>query len=138
METEEKKSAIQAPGVIQLERKGNNYIMSVAKNGELFTHEQIDSIPLGDEVYVGLFVCSHDKNVKEKVSMHNVRIVTPVWPGFVQYTDYLGSMLEILDLQTTNTGYCCRRQSSVLEHREWNYYRAISCWRGQRASCPRG
>ena len=103
METEEKKSSILAPGVIQLERKGNNYIMSVAKNGELFNSEQIDSISLGEEVYVGLFVCSHNKNIKERVRINNVRIVTPVWPGFVQYTDYLGSMVEILDVQTATS-----------------------------------
>lgn len=103
METEEKKSAVQAPGVIQLERKGNSYLMSVAKNGELFSTEQIDSIELGDDVYVGLFVSSHNKNIKEKVSIHNVRIVTPVWPGFVQYTDYLGSLVEILDVHTAKS-----------------------------------
>lgn len=103
LETEEKKSTITGPDVIQLERKGNRYIMSVAKEGELFTSEEIDSILLGDDVFVGIFVCSHNKDVIEKVNFYNTRIVVPTGQGFVAYRDYLGSMLEILDIQTAKS-----------------------------------
>jgi hypothetical protein len=38
---EEKRSAITAPDVIQLERRGNTYIMSVARFGDPFTKTQL-------------------------------------------------------------------------------------------------
>ncbi|MGZ3767429.1 MAG: hypothetical protein ACXVA2_22385, partial [Mucilaginibacter sp.] len=52
--TEEKKSALTGAGIIQLERKGNTYTMSVAHKGETFVTEKIDDLDLGDEVYVGI------------------------------------------------------------------------------------
>jgi len=88
--------------VIQLERKGNTYIMSVARNGELFTTEQMD-LNLGDDVYIGLFVCAHNNTVSEKATFNNVRIVSPAPATLVPYKDYLGSQLEILDVATDNS-----------------------------------
>jgi Tol biopolymer transport system component len=76
--------------------------MSVAKNGELFISKQID-VDLGDDVYVGLFVCAHNASVYEKAAFHNVRIITPAWPTLVPYRDYLGSQLEILDVASGNS-----------------------------------
>jgi hypothetical protein len=61
---------------------------------------QISDLPLGDEVYVGLFLCSHNPDVVEKVIFRDVRIVRPAKDGFVPYRDYIGSLLEILDLET--------------------------------------
>jgi hypothetical protein len=49
---------------------------------------------------VGLFLTSHNPDVVEQVEFSNVRIVAPEWPGLQQYRDYLGSHLEILDLET--------------------------------------
>ena len=56
--TEEKKFELKKADVVQLERRGNTYIMSVARFGEPFVTQQIDDIDLGDEPYVGLFVCA--------------------------------------------------------------------------------
>src|SRR6266851_6841354 len=64
--TEEIKSKVTAPDVVQLERKGKTYVMSVAPFGEPFVTEQVSEIALGDDLYVGLFVCSHNNNVMEK------------------------------------------------------------------------
>jgi Tol biopolymer transport system component len=55
---------------------------------------------LGDEVYVGLFVCSHNNNVVEKAAFRDVRITVPAKDDFVPYRDYIGSNLEILDVQS--------------------------------------
>src|SRR6266498_5907769 len=63
--TEEKISAVKAADVLQLERKGNTYTMSVARFGDPLAMEQISDLALGDEVYVGLYVCSHNKDVIE-------------------------------------------------------------------------
>ncbi|PWT92358.1 MAG: biopolymer transporter TolR [Blastocatellia bacterium] len=96
---EEKISSIKAPNVLQLERRGNRYIMSVAQFGETFTSDEV-SLDLGEEVYVGLFVCSHNKDVTEKAAFNNVRITVPANENFVPYRDYIGSNLEIMDVAT--------------------------------------
>lgn len=97
--TEEKKSTLTHADVIQLERKGNSYIMSVAHKGETFVSEKLDSLDLGDDVYVGIFICSHNADVTEKATFDNVRIVAPAGKNLVPYRDYLGSSVEILDVE---------------------------------------
>ncbi|HYG39377.1 MAG TPA: biopolymer transporter TolR [Cytophagales bacterium] len=98
--TEELKSKITGADVIQLERKGNTFIMSVAKFGDTFTRDTITDISLGDEVFAGLFVCAHNPDVAETGIFKNVRIVIPAKESLVPYKDYLGSKLEILDIET--------------------------------------
>ena len=101
--TDEKKFELTAADIIQLERKGNTYTMSVARKGDLFVSQEITDIDLGDEVYVGLFICAHNPNVTEKAVFNNVRIVVPAPQGLVPYRQYLGSDIEILDLATQNS-----------------------------------
>lgn len=99
-EMEEKKLASSAPDFIQLERKGGRYIMSVALSGEPYKVQDLESVDLGDEVYVGLFICAHNKNVVEKAHFDNVRIIVPAKEGFVPYRDYIGSHIETFDVAT--------------------------------------
>jgi hypothetical protein len=100
--TEEKKSTLTHADVVRLERKGNRYYMSVAKNGELFVMDSVD-LDLGDDVYVGLFVCSHNNTVSETAVFHNVRITIPAPATLVPYRQYLGSQLEIMDVATATS-----------------------------------
>ncbi|HEY8187088.1 MAG TPA: hypothetical protein VIF64_13525 [Pyrinomonadaceae bacterium] len=97
--TEEVRSSLKAADVIQLERKGDNYIMSVAKFGDPFVSEQV-SLPLGDKLYVGLFICSHNKDLVEKAVFSDVRITVPAKESFVPYRDYIGSNLEVMEVGT--------------------------------------
>jgi TolB protein len=97
---EEKQFTISGPDVIQLERKGNQYIMSVAHFGEPFVTQQITDVELGDDVYVGMFICAHNKDVVEKVSFDNVRIIVPAKEDFVPYKDYIGSNIETMEVFT--------------------------------------
>jgi Tol biopolymer transport system component len=99
-ETEEVASSVKGPDVIELERKGSRYTMSVAHFGEPLTTTELPDLPLGDDVYVGLFLCSHDPEVTEHALFHDVRITRPAKEGFVPYQDYIGSRLEILDVAT--------------------------------------
>ena len=39
------------------------------------------TLDLGDDVYVGLFVCSHNATVSETAVFNNVRIVVPAANG---------------------------------------------------------
>ena len=96
---QEVKSTITSADVIQLERRGNMYIMSAARNGETFTLDSIQ-LDLGDAVYAGLFVCSHNAAITEKANFYNVRIVIPATSALVPYKQFLGSQLEVLNIET--------------------------------------
>ncbi len=99
-EVTERKSDVNAPDVIQLERRRSQYIMSVAKFGDPFITTEITEAGFDDEVYVGLFICSHNADVVEKAMFDNVRITVPVSSAYVPYRDYLGSRLETMDVST--------------------------------------
>jgi Tol biopolymer transport system component len=53
-----------------------------------------------DSLYAGLFVCSHNKDVTETAVFENVQIILPAPTDFRPYQDYIGSNMEILDVQT--------------------------------------
>jgi TolB protein len=97
---EEKQFEIKGPDVVQLERKGNEFIMSVAHFGETFVTQEISNVNFDGDVYVGLFVCAHNKDVIEKATFENVRIVVPAPKDLVPYKEYLGSHIETMDVIT--------------------------------------
>ncbi len=88
-----------APDVVQLERIGNTYIMSTAKYGQPLESTEIE-MNLRNEVFVGLGICSHNPDVVEKAIFKNVRIIKPVDPDYQPYRDYIGSHLEVMDVET--------------------------------------
>ena len=99
--------------VIQLERRGNTFIMSVARFGEPFT---VDAggrrSTSATRCTSGLFLCSHNPDVVEKAVFRNVRIIRPAKVGFVPYRDYIGSRLEILDVDSGHrAGHPQRRRA---------------------------
>ncbi|KAA2243616.1 biopolymer transporter TolR [Chitinophaga agrisoli] len=102
-QTEELKSSLTHADVIQLERKGTTYTMRVARYGEPFVTEKVTDLDLGDEVYVGLFVGSHNADVLETGVFRDVRITVPhkddTNPN-VRMT--LGSNLELLEVASGN------------------------------------
>ena len=97
--TEQVQSENKAPDVIQLERKGNWYIMSTAKFGEPFVTTHFSDVNLGDDVYIGIFLCSHNEEAVEKAIFKNVRIIIPAKDDFVPYRDYIGSHIEVMDIE---------------------------------------
>ena len=100
IDTEEKKFDLSAPDVVQLERRGDLFIMSAARSGQPFDTVQLEGITLGSSVYIGLFVCSHNPEVLETATFDNVRLVYPAGADLVPYHDYLGSHLEVMDIAT--------------------------------------
>ena len=98
-QTEEHRLKMKYANIIQLERKGNMYIMRAAVYGDTFETDTLKNIDLGDEVYVGLFVGSHNSDVVETGVFSNVRITVP-YNGIANQTTpmMLGSNLEILDV----------------------------------------
>lgn len=97
--TEQVRSTVTAPDFIQFERKGNDYIFSAARFGEPLVACRTN-LTLSDDVYIGLFLCSHNSNVVEKAVFRDVRLIRPAAANFVPYRDYIGSHLEILDVGT--------------------------------------
>ena len=98
-QTEEHKLKMTKANILQLERKGNLYIMRAAIYGQPFMTDTIAGIDLGDEVYVGLFVGSHDSDVLETGVFGNVSITVPFTgeaDGNTRMT--LGSNLELLEI----------------------------------------
>ena len=97
-QTEEHKLKMTKANILQLERKGNTYIMRAAIYGQTYTIDSITDINLGNDVYVGLFVGSHNADVVETGVFSNVRISVPAPATLVPYKQYLGSNLELLDV----------------------------------------
>lgn len=116
---EEIKSAIKGPDVIQLERKGRQYILSAAHFGEPYTVLQTSDVNLQDEVYAGLFICSHDKEIIEKVRFNNVRIIKPAKEDFVAYQQYIGSHIEVMDVADGQRQIIYTDQTNSLQAPNW-------------------
>jgi TolB protein len=98
--TDQVKLAVTGADVVQLERKGQTYKMSAARFGEPFETAGISDVALGDDVCVGLFVCSHNPDVVEKAVFSDVRLTIPAKDDFVPYRDYIGSDLEIMEIES--------------------------------------
>lgn len=86
--------------VLQFERRGGKFVFSAARYGEPFVSRELTNLDLGDEVYAGLFICSHSGETIEKALFHDVRLIQPAKPDFRPYHDFLGSVLEILDVHS--------------------------------------
>lgn len=84
--------------VIQLERSGNKYIMSFAEYGNDFQSVEVETADMINEVFAGIIIES--ENINESVIIQNVRIVEPAPADFRPYQDYLGSSLEIMEVET--------------------------------------
>ena len=89
--------------VIQFERRGTNFIFSAARFGDTFTSTNFSDIALPTNLYVGMFICAHNPKVKEEAIFRNVRVIRPARPNFVPYRDFIGSVLEILDVASGKT-----------------------------------
>ncbi|WP_223648939.1 TolB family protein [Hymenobacter psoromatis] len=96
--TEEVRAKMTHADIVQLERVGDVYTMRVAQYGQPFEVVQKTVAGLGDAVYVGLFVCSHNAEVRETAVFQDVRLSAPAPAGLVPYRQYLGSRLEVLDV----------------------------------------
>jgi TolB protein len=111
--TEETHLKADGPGVLQLERSGKKFIVSVARPGETFTTHDLEGVVLPEEVYVGIYICAHDNTLVEKGIFRNVRLIRPAAPGFRPYRDYIGSDIELLDVNTGVRKTIFRAEDSV-------------------------
>ena len=86
--------------IIQLERKGNTFIVRAAHPGEPF--EEISSKELQfmpEEVLAGIVIGSHDVDVMETAKVWNVRIDQPVAQGYNPNSDgWIGCRMETMNV----------------------------------------
>lgn len=68
-----------APQIIQLERSHDKYTMRVANWGEhLQVVGELKPLAMGEEVFAGIFISSHNEAVVEEAAVWNVRVDLPV------------------------------------------------------------
>jgi hypothetical protein len=99
-ETGEVHVTLDGSNVLQLERVGDRFTMSAAKFGDTYTTQGTDAAFMPGEVYVGIYICSHDNARVEKGIFRNVRLIRPAKPDFKPYRDYIGSEIELMDATT--------------------------------------
>ena len=66
--------ALAGADFVQLERKGNTLTVTIRTLGKPATRKEVSAIELGDEIYVGLFLCAHDPAAVEHASFRDVRL----------------------------------------------------------------
>lgn len=98
--TAETKTEILSPEFIQIERKGDNYIVRVSKNNEPLITVAEKQFNLGEEIIAGMFICSHDVDVVESAKFWNVRLEVPATDGVNGYQNPSPSRLEIVDIES--------------------------------------
>lgn len=98
-QTQEHRMKLSKVNILQLERKDGRFIMRAAVYGQPFQTDTLTGVDLGDEVYVGLFVGSHNADMLETGVFSNVNITVP-YPGEANQSTQmtLGSRLEIMDI----------------------------------------
>lgn len=97
--TEQVVLASNGPVHIELQRSGNMFTFSAATAGENYKTASKE-VTLNEEVYAGLFICSHNEKVMEKAVFSNVRVIIPAPADFRPYRDYIGSHIEVMDVFT--------------------------------------
>ncbi len=85
--------------IIQLERKGDKFVMRAANVGEPLQTVGERMISYKEEVFAGLFISSHNPEVFEEAKVWNVRIDQPVADSYNPYDDgFLGCRLETINV----------------------------------------
>jgi len=75
---EEIKTPVLHPDILQLERRGRSYFVSIAKLGNPFWTVEIPDFDFPEELMVGLFICAHNKTVVEEAKLTQTRLYTQV------------------------------------------------------------
>ena len=97
--TREVQSNLSAPKRLRIVRRGEYVYMELGSAGALQPAGGWLKIPLSGEIYVGLGVCSHDKDVVEKAVFSNVELTQSAAPSG---QPVLFSTLETVDIDSAD------------------------------------
>jgi Tol biopolymer transport system component len=86
--------------IVQLERKGNEFIFRVSKDGNPLVEVAKVKLEMNKSVLAGMFIGSHNVDVLEKAEFWNVRIEKPASEGVDGYKNLSPSRLENLNVET--------------------------------------
>jgi len=116
-ETQEIRSAFNAPIRIRLERNGNRFTMRAGKPGGEMVSSGPQAVELSDPIYVGIGVSSHDANILETAVFSNVQLEqrAPAQPR----TRYRSSIM-VYDLATRSSNVVYRADT-VIEAPNWSH-----------------
>lgn len=101
-ETAEIRTDMEHPDILQLERKGDRFILKAAREGEPLRVVAEYEQDFGESVYAGLFVCSHNEYNFQQIVCNNVRITVPADPGKESSREGIKSQLEIINVESLN------------------------------------
>ncbi|HLZ16758.1 MAG TPA: hypothetical protein VKQ08_06950 [Cyclobacteriaceae bacterium] len=105
--------------VLQLERRGTLVTMRVANWGEPLQTIGSHELKLPDEIFAGLFICSHNPDVVEQAKVWNVRIEKTVADNYNGYSQpELNSKLEIINV-SDGTRKVIHQSDKRLEAPNW-------------------
>lgn len=99
MDMEEMKFETEGPNIIQLEKRGDRFTMSVAPYGDHYMKKTLE-LKLDGPLETGLFVCSHNEQVTEEAIFSNVRVFGTAPEDLTEYEGYIGSLLEVMDVES--------------------------------------
>lgn len=69
-------SPVKGADTVTLERRAGRYTFTASRSGGPAGACELIDLDLGDDVYVGLFLCSHNPAVTERAIFHDVRVRT--------------------------------------------------------------
>jgi hypothetical protein len=98
--TREVQSRLSAPKKLRIAKRGDYVYMSLAADGEPQVAGGWIRIPLQGAFYVGLGVCSHDKDVVETATFSNVELTQPSAASSAKPALY--SALETIDVESAD------------------------------------
>lgn len=101
-ETAEIQAKIDSVDILQLERKGDLFIMSGAREGNPLQELARYELKLGNSVYAGLMVCAHNEYLFQQAKFNNVRIFVRAGEANADSREGVISLLETIDIQTLN------------------------------------
>jgi len=101
-ETKEILTEIKAPEFVQVERKGDEFIFRLSKDGKPLAEVGRVKLEMPATVLAGMFISSHNEEVVEKAQFWNVRLEKPATEGVDGYQSPSPSRLEILNIETGN------------------------------------
>lgn len=101
------------PDVIEVERVNDVFKFRAARFGEPLLLIAESELPLRNELHAGLFLSSGSEDVPATVLFRNVRFVKTFPERAEQYQHYLGSRMEVLDVETGHRRVLFESEHSV-------------------------
>jgi len=96
--TSEFQTKLKPPLTLKLEKTGDQYTLLVKQKNDKFSRVGTINVDLGQEIYGGLLVCSHDSTTYETAIFSNVNVEESV--SVPDEKRIVESTLEIIDIET--------------------------------------